>query len=336
MKALVLHEDRLVVEDVGAPRKPDGVDGPFTTVKVACAALNHRDQYIREGRYARIQYPAILGSDVAGYIVTHDGSVQTNELYVVDPTFNWGDEESAQSTSMQILGMPSQGGFAEQIIVPIDHLHPAPSHLLPEEAAAIPLAGVTAWRALMYQGRCTKADVVYITGIGGGVATMAMQFALAAGCTVIVSSRSQQKLDRIAELASTSRLTTVLLDDDGAWVPTIKALKPTLVVDSIAGDLVNHLTDVLVPGGRLVFYGASAGTVSSMNLHRVYWKQLVIKGSTMGTEDDFADMLSFVEKHELRPIIDKTYPLDDAVAAFDRMKDGEQLGKIVLRIGAEG
>lgn len=334
MKALVLTESELSIRELKSPLKPTTVEGPFTTVKVASAALNHRDQYIREGKYAKIQYPAVLGSDVSGYIMSRDGEVQTDELYVVDPTFAWGDNDAAQSTDMNILGMPSQGGFAEQVIVPIDHLHPAPTHLSADEAAAIPLAGVTAWRALMYQGRCTKDDTVYITGVGGGVATMAMQFALAIGCNVIVSSRSRDKLDALEdhEHVKDAKLTTVLIDDDGEWVSMIKKLKPNLIVDSIAGDTVNHLTDILVPGGRLIFYGASAGTVPAMNIHRVYWKQLTIKGSTMGTEDDFADMLSVIERYEIHPIIDKVYPLEEAEAAFDRMKDAQQLGKIVFKI----
>jgi len=254
---------------------------------------------------------------------------------IVDPTFNWGEDDLAQARDMHILGMPTQGGLAEQIIVPVSHLHPAPQHLSDEEAAALPVAGVTAWRALMHQGRCSKTDVVLVTGAGGGVATFVVQFALAAGCKVIITSRSQEKLDRLTahEEVDSERVTSIVMDDEGAWVEAIKQLKPTLIVDSVGGAIINQLVDVLVPGGRLVLYGSSSGQAPSLNLHRIFWKQLTVKGSTMGTEDDFADMLSFIERQMVHPIIDNVYTLDTAVEAFDRMKDAEQVGKIIIRIG---
>ena len=327
MKALVLKEDSIAVENVDGPTQPENLEGPFTTLNVMAAALNHRDQYIREGLYSQVELPAILGSDVCGTLETGDPPSDDDERFVVDPTFNWGDEDGYQNKEMTILGMPTQGGFAEQICVPMESIHPAPKHLTDEEAAALPVAGVTAWRALMYQGRCSKYDTVYVTGAGGGVATMAMLIAKHVGCKVIVSSRSQEKLDKIE-----TDVEKVLIDDKGEWVKTVKALKPNLIVDSIGGDTLNHLTDIVVPGGRIVVYGSSTGKVGGFNLHRIFWKQITLRGSTMGSQDDFADMLSFVEVHKIRPLIDKVYTLDQGEDAFNRLRDAEQLGKVVFKI----
>ena len=327
MKALVLREDAFGLQDIHGPVAPTMVDGPYTTIHVACAALNHRDQYIREGKYAKIQHPAILGSDVAGWVADEHDQVDRTQLVIVDPSLGWSTDENAQAPSMTILGMPSQGGFAERVIVPAANVHAAPAHLSAEEAAALPLAGVTAWRALMRQGQCTPQDVVVVTGIGGGVSTMAMQFARALGCTVVVTSRSQEKLDRMP-----ADVHTIAMDDDGAWINALKAYHPTLAIDSIGGAVINGLMDALQPGGRIACYGASAGAPPNFNLHRLFWKQIHLDGSTMGSPSDFAAMLSFVSAHGIVPTVDSVVPFANIVSAFDRMQGASQLGKIVVRI----
>ncbi len=320
MRALVLRTDTFGVEKVARPGDPPGTSGPYTRVKVLCCALNHRDQYIREGLYARVQLPAIMGSDVCG--------MAGEDRVVIDATFNWGNNETSQGRDFHIMGMPSSGGFAEEVVVPTTNVYQAPSHLTDEQVAALPIAGVTAFRALFVQGACTRADTVVITGIGGGVATMAMLLAQKVGCKVIATSRSQEKLDSVAEYVTAG----VRIDEEGAWVKELKAHRPTLIIDSIGGDLANGLLDAVAPAGRIIFYGASKGVVPGLNLHRVFWKQVSLVGSTMGSPADFANMLAFVEEHKITPIVDRVYSLDDAVDAFDRMKNAEQLGKIVVRI----
>ncbi len=324
MNALVLRENSLAVEDIPSPECPTG----WTRLHVLAAALNHRDQYIREGQYARIQLPAVLGSDVCGLLAHQHISTRV----LVDPSFGWGADPRAQGKDFHILGMPTQGGFAEEVCVPNENIHPAPSHLTDEECAALPLAGVTGYRALMRQGACTVHDVVVVTGIGGGVATMIASFALALGCKVIVTSRSQAKIDRVLEHLTSPNITGLVTDADGAWASTLKKHAPTLVVDSIGGDMVNAYMDALVPGGRIAMYGTSKGTAPSFNLHRLYWKQITLIGSTMGTSQDFADMLEFVSTHKITPIIDRVYTLEEGAAAFDRMKNSEQVGKIIIRV----
>ncbi|MBL0321444.1 MAG: alcohol dehydrogenase catalytic domain-containing protein [Ignavibacteria bacterium] len=181
MNALVLTETGLHYQELPAP--VCGVDQ--VRIKLHAAALNHRDQYIREGKYSKIVLPAVLGFRWCGH---GDRSPSHPELLgkrvVIDPSFGWGDDPQAQGPTYSILGMPTQGTFAEEVVVPAENVHRAPEHLTDEQAAALPLAGVTGYRALMVQGALQSGESVLVTGIGGGVASMIMMFALAAvrGC----------------------------------------------------------------------------------------------------------------------------------------------------------
>lgn len=309
MKALVLREHSFQIEDLSTPT----CDVGYTKLSVLACALNHRDQYICEGKYSNIRYPVVLGSDVCG--VTDDG-----DRVIVDPSFEWGDDARAQSKNFHMLGMPTQGGLAEELCVPTDHLYPAPQHLTDEEAAALPLGGTTAYRALFTRGQLQAGHTVLVTGIGGGVASLAMMFALAAGARVLVSSRSEEKLAMAAEY--------------GAEVLDLQRDKGSvdLIVDSIGGDMLSGYFDVVRPGGTVVLYGASAGVGTNVNLHRLFWKQLNVLGSTMGTQRDFVSMLEFVHRHEIHPIIDSLYAFTNYASAFERIRQYEQFGKIVIRI----
>jgi NADPH:quinone reductase-like Zn-dependent oxidoreductase len=308
MRALVLRQSTFQIEDLPSPICEQG----HTHLRVLACALNHRDQYIREGLYSKIKLPAVLGNDVCG--LTEDG-----DRVVVDATINWGDDPRAQGKDMHLLGMPTQGGLGEEICVPTANIYPAPSHLSDEEAACLPVGGVTAYRALFTRGRLQECETVLITGIGGGVATLALQFARAAGARVLVSSRLEAKLRLAAEYGAEP----VDLQHHKARID--------LIVDSIGGDKLNDYLDLARPGGRVVLYGASAGVANNVNLHRVFWKQLDVLGSTMGTATDFREMLTFVTKHEIRPIIDSLFTLDEYATAFERLRNAVQFGKIVLR-----
>lgn len=308
MKAVVLGSDSFAVHDVPSPV----ADVNQTHLTVLACALNHRDQYIREGKYSRIQLPAILGSDVCG--ITNDGV-----RVVVDASINWGSDARAQGKEYHILGMPSQGGLAEEVCVSTSNVYPAPDHLSNEEAACLPVAGVTAYRALFTRGQLQSGQTVLATGIGGGVATFTMLFASALGARVLASSRSQAKLDRAAEYGAEP----VSMERDKGSVD--------LIIDSIGGDKLVEYLELIKPGGTIVSYGASAGIANNINLARVFWKQANILGSTMGTPRDFASMLEFVNRHQIRPVIDSVYALDQFNTAFERLRNADQFGKIVLR-----
>lgn len=325
MKAVVLTEDGLAVRDVPSPECPSG----HVRVRLLAAAINHRDVYITEGKYAKIVYPAILGSDGCGIVAeAPSDTALVGRRVIIDPSMNWDGDARAQGAGFTVLGMPTQGTLAEEICVPREHVHEAPCHLSDAQAAALPLAGVTAWRAVVHQGKLSPNQTVLITGIGGGVALAAMQFAIASGARVLVSSTSDAKLARAIELGATKGFNVT----QEGWSKAVSAEGPVdLIVDSVAGEYINDYTNIIRPGGRIVIYGASRGVVPSLNIHRIFWKQIHLIGSTMGTADNFGDMLAFVTKNNIVPVVDSEFAFDDAVSAFERMKQAHQFGKIVIR-----
>jgi zinc-binding alcohol dehydrogenase/oxidoreductase len=311
---------------------PQPVCGPGEVlIRIKAAALNHRDEWCRKGLYPNLKDGVILGSDGAGIVVEVGAGVDPSligEEVLINPAKNWGINEKAQSKEFEILGMPSHGTLAEFITVPADRIHPKPNQLSWEEAAALPLAGLTAYRALVVKGQVQAGDQVLVTGIGGGVAQFVAQFALALGAKVFVSSSAPEKISQaIAQGASAGFNYT-----DANW--SAQALQQTggidLVIDGAAGDTLTHLMDVCNPGARLVFYGATRGNPGQLEARKLFWNQLQLIGTTMGSDADFLQMLQLVKKHQLKPILDQVFPLEQAVEAFDRMKEGRQFGKIVL------
>uniref|UniRef100_UPI004048A5E9 zinc-binding dehydrogenase n=1 Tax=Algoriphagus sp. TaxID=1872435 RepID=UPI004048A5E9 len=311
---------------------PQPVCGPgVVLIRIKAAALNHRDEWCRKGLYPNLKDGVILGSDGAGIVVEVGAGVDPSligEEVLINPAKNWGINEKAQSKEFEILGMPSHGTLAEFITVPADRIHPKPNQLSWEEAAALPLAGLTAYRALVVKGQVQAGDQVLVTGIGGGVAQFVAQFALALGAKVFVSSSAPKKISQaIAQGASAGFNYT-----DANW--STQALQQTggidLVIDGAVGDTLTHLMDVCNPGARLVFYGATRGNPGQLEARKLFWNQLQLIGTTMGSDANFLQMLQLVKKHQLKPILDQVFPLEQAVEAFDRMKEGRQFGKIVL------
>lgn len=333
MKALVLHEseeERLRLEEVDLPKLAEGE----ALVRIGAAALNHRDQWIREGKYARLQYPSILGSDGCGVVEDIAGNDELRgQEVIINPNINWGDSEQAQSRQYSILGMPARGTFAEYCIVSPDRLYPKPEHLSVEQAAALPLAGLTAWRAVSVQGGVLPEQNVLVTGIGGGVAQFAFEFAQTIGARVFVTSGSSQKLQRAIEMGAAGDANYTI----DSWHKQLKVISGgfDVIIDGAGGDQMNTLLDLLNPGGRLVCYGVTLGRPASLNVHRIFWNQLQIRGTTMGSDRDFADMLEFVSSHKVLPIIDSVYPFRNIDQAFYRMERGEQFGKIVVTMAEE-
>jgi len=304
-------------------------------VELRCAALNRRDYWITQGLYPGIRLPAVLGSDGAGVVAATGQGVDAAWLgreVVINPGWEWGGNPRAQGASFRILGMPDDGTFATHVVVPAIYLHSRPAHLDWRQAAALPLGGVTAYRALFTQGRLQAGETVLVTGIGGGVATFALQLAVAAGATVAVTSSSQEKLERARQLGAAAGF-DYTADD---WAKTLHEQigHVDLVIDGAAGEGHARLIELAVPGGRIVNYGATAGPPQKLDLFKVFWKQLHLIGSTMGSPDDFAAMLQFVERHQIVPTLDQQFPLADGNAALERMRDAQHFGKIVLVVDA--
>ncbi|MFZ4543663.1 MAG: zinc-binding dehydrogenase [Saprospiraceae bacterium] len=323
MKAMILvaKDQPLMYEDIEMPITEAGE----ILVELKAAALNHRDVWIQKGLYAGIKYPAILGSDGSGK--TLDG-----RHVVLNPSLNWGPNPHVQGKSYTILGLPTDGTFAEYVKVPVENVFDKPSHLNFEEAAAFPLAGLTAFRVLFTKGHAVAGDRVLISGVGGGVALMAMQLAIAAGCEVWVSSGSDEKIEKAKAMGAKGGIN---YKSEG-WAKQLVALSGgfDVIIDSAVGDGFADLINICaLPGGRVVFYGAtSLGNIQGIKPAIVFWKQISIIGSTMGNPQEFAEMLKFVEKHQIKPVVDQVFALQDANAAMKKMDEGKQFGKLVLAI----
>ena len=321
MKALVLNEVKqpLVLQERQSPK----AGKEQVIVKLKAAALNRRDYWITQGLYAGIKCPVILGSDGAG--TTEQGTD-----VIINPGYNWGERQQAQSGDFKILGMPDDGTFAEEIAVSQQQLFDKPEHLSFEQAAALPLAGLTAYRALFVQGRLQSSQTVVITGIGGGVACIALQLAVAAGAAVIVTSSSQAKIDKALAMGATAGF---LYTAKGYASQVNEQFGPVhLIIDGAGGDGYGELIDMACPGETIVNYGATAGKPSKLELRKVFWKQLHLIGSTMGSPEDFAAMLDMVNRHKIQPVIDEVFALSDGNKAFEKMNVSSQFGKLVLRV----
>jgi zinc-binding alcohol dehydrogenase/oxidoreductase len=333
VRAVVLRElgdpGNLRLEDWRTP-----VAGPGeVVVRVRAAALNHRDVWIRRGQYAGIRLPAILGSDAAGDVSAAGddaGTAWVGRDVVIDPSLGWGPDSRAQSSTFHLLGMPTEGTYAEFVTVPVANIYPKPAHLTMEEAAALPLAGVTAYRALVTRAAVQAGETVVITGIGGGVAITALTIAVSLGATVYVTSSSEEKIATAKRHGAVDGVTYHARDWSRALVAMI-GRRPDVIVDGAGGDTLAQALDVVRPGGRIVTYGATRGSVPGLEVRRIFWKQLDIHGSTMGTPEDFTRMLDLYGKG-LRPVIDTVLPLEEAAQAHARLESGEQVGKIVLRV----
>jgi NADPH:quinone reductase-like Zn-dependent oxidoreductase len=329
MHALVLAA---MNEPMSYVERPDLTVGPGEVlVAIKAAALNRRDFWITQGMYPGVKMPVVLGSDGAGIVIEVGEGVESEwrgQDVVINPGLAWGENRSVQSSDFRILGMPDDGTFATQVVVPADVVHKKPEHLSWQQAAALPLGGVTAYRALFTQGQLTGGDRVLVTGVGGGVATITVQMAVAAGATVYVTSSSDEKLKRARELGAAAGFNYTRKE----WSVELKAEAGgvDLIVDSAGGEGYEAVVNLSAPGGRIVSYGATTGLPKKLDLFKIFWKQIRLIGTTMGSPEDFEEMIEFVAMHKIAPTIDRVVALSDGGTAVERMRESPQFGKIVL------
>jgi len=331
MKALVLTSSDGTVEyaDVEDPALRAGT----ALVKLKAAGLNRRDYWITQGLYPGMSAPCIMGSDGAGVVTAVGEGVEESWIgkeVIIYPGRGWGPSPEAQSDDFRILGMPDDGVFAEQIVVPVEQLVAKPEHLTIHEAAALPIAGLTAYRALFSQGKLQPHETILITGIGGGVAVMALKLAAASGARVLVSSSSPEKIERAIALGATAGAN---YKEEG-WASKLNdAHGPIdLAIDGAAGAGFNDLLGLVRPGGRIVSYGGTAGPPEQYDIRRHFWRQIHVIGSTFGSPDDLAGLMSQIERHGIKPEIDSVAPLSEGANVVASMADSPQFGKLVLEI----
>jgi len=330
MKALILTPEEIQIQEIEKPVAQAGE----VVVKVQHASLNRRDQWARVGLYPGMAYNCVLGSDACGTVESVGSGVDVSWIgqeVVINPNQNWGeDPRHPQAKGYTILGMPNNGVFAEYVCVPAHRIQKKSAYLPSKEAAAIPLAALTAYRACFYKGNIQKGDHVLITGIGGGVAQFAAQFAIAAGAKVWVTSGSDEKLATMNAKHSITGGVNYKKED---WQKDL--LKESggfdVIIDSAGGNDFNLLLKTLKQSATLVFYGATLGSVK-LDMPRVFFGQYTIKGTTMGNDEEFVDMLTFVEKHQIHPIIDSVRPFEQIIEAFNDMRDGKIFGKVVIEM----
>jgi zinc-binding alcohol dehydrogenase/oxidoreductase len=316
----------LQISAVGAPIEltntpfPEPVEGEVL-VDIKAAALNHRDVWITKGQYPGLKFPVIPGSDGAG--------ICEGKRVVLNPSLNWGDNPRFQGKDYHILGMPTHGTFAEQVKVPRSQVVDMPDHLDFIQAATLPLAGLTAYRCLVSRCQVQKNERVLISGVGGGVALFACQFALALGAEVFVTSGSDEKIEKAIELGAVGGVNY----RKDHWEKELKSQSGgfDVVIDSAGGEGFEKLLKICRPGARVGIYGGTRGAIPHLNPHLIFWRQLSILGSTMGHAGEFEKMVKLVSESQLIPVVDQVFPFEEAQAAFDRMDKGLQFGKIVFQ-----
>jgi NADPH:quinone reductase-like Zn-dependent oxidoreductase len=311
----------LAFREVPDPQARDGE----VIVELRAAALNRRDTGLRKGATQRFPLPLVLGSDGAG--VRQD----TGEEVVIFPTLRWGDREDAPAPGYEILGGPTDGTYAELIAVPAENVYPKPAGFSWHEAAAFPLAGLTAYRALFSRAGLRAGETVLVLGAGSGVSTFAVSLAHQAGARVLVTSSSAEKIERSRELGAEAGVDYTA----EGWVDEVRGLAGEngvdVVVDSVGTTWPDSLR-CLRPGGRLVVFGATAGATVELEVRPVYFGQFSILGTTMGSARDFAGLIEAIGRGGWSPVVDSVRPLAEAASAHARMEAGEHFGKLVLDV----
>jgi zinc-binding alcohol dehydrogenase/oxidoreductase len=300
---------------------PDPVpDDEHAVVRLRAAALNWHDVLVRRGRYGS-PLPHVPGADGAGV------DIETGAEVVVVPSLHWGEDDAAPGPQWEILGDHRFGTYAELVRVPRDCVVPKPPGLSWEQAAALPVVGLTTYRALFARGRLRAGERLLVLGAGGGVATMAVGLGSAVGARVYVTSSSDDKLARALELGAVGGV----LYDDPAWPEAARDLAGgfDLVLDSV-GTWAESLR-TLVPGGRLVVLGSSRAETAQLDVRSFYFGQYDLLGSTLGSTRDFAALLRLIEDFDVAPpVIDRVFALDRAAEAHVHLESGAGFGKIVL------
>ncbi|MCK5891906.1 MAG: zinc-binding dehydrogenase [Aeromicrobium sp.] len=302
----------LVVGERPEPEVPDG----WTTVTVKAASINHHDVWSLRGVGLKAEsLPMILGCDAAGY--DEEGNEVLVHSVISDPSWR-GDETLDPKRSL--LSERHPGTFADQVAVPRRNVVPKPAGLSFEEAACLPTAWLTAYRMLFTQSDLKQGDTVLVQGAGGGVATALISLARAAGFRVYATSRDEDKRAKALEIGAHE------VFESGARLPT----KVDAVMETVGAATWSHSVRSMRPGGTIVISGATSGDAPPAELTRIFFQQMRVHGSTMGTRDELHRLAQFLDVTGLRPLIDSVIPMEQAADGLAKVIDGSLFGKIVL------
>lgn len=296
-------------------------------VELRAAGLNHRDLFIMSDRTPQ-DTPLIPGSDGAGIVVEVGEDVQhisIGQEVIIHPTLGW--EHTAEVPVVPgIVGGPSDGTLAQYITMPASNVLPKPEHLSWIEAGVLSLSALTAYRALFTRGGLKAGEHLLIPGIGGGVATYALLMAVAAGAKVTITSRSEVKRTEALRLGAYQAW-----DSHSDWNNMMNSHEPVdIILDSIGQVMFPKYEKIIRPGGRIVMYGASSGDDLHLPIRSIFFPQISLIGTSMGSREEFVQMLEWVNKHKIHPVVDSTYPLQNTAQAFERLEKGEQFGNIAI------
>lgn len=333
MKALLLEStdgpESVRVADVETPEPGPGE----VRVAIKAASMNHREMWISRGLYPGMVTPCTMGCDGAGVIERlGDGvdGVAVGDEVVIYPGQDWGPNRQAPQPEFGLLGMPHPGTIAEYVCVPAENIAPKPAGMGWEEAAASILTGLTAWRALMFKGQLQPSDTVLISGVGGGVATFGLAYAVALGCKVFVTGESEEVIDRARDMGATDGL----LYTDPDWRKKVGPMTGGIdvVLDGAPGPSYANYIRAINPGARIVIYGSTAGDKFEITATGVFLKSASIVGSQVGDPQDFREMLAFIARHDIRPVIEKTFPLEEADKALLYLEKEHKFGKVAISV----
>jgi NADPH:quinone reductase-like Zn-dependent oxidoreductase len=343
LRAVRIHEfggvEKLRYEEVEEPKVSSPTEA---VVQLKAAALNRIDLLNRAGLTGiEVALPHILGADGAGIVVDVGGqvsNVKKGDAVCLFPPSGCGQcefcltDRDFMCLRLRVLGERSNGTYAEYVKLPARSCFPIPSGFSFEEAAAFPLVFITVWRMLITNAQLRPGEQVLILGIGGGVATAALQVAKQMGAHVIVTSGSDEKLE-LAKNWGADHGINYRRSDFAKEARALTAKRGVdVVVDCVAGESWAKSLASLAKGGRLVTCGATAGADAQTDIRRIFWNHLKIFGSTLGSREEFCQLLSFLRASQIRPIIDQVFPLEETASAHRRLEEGKQFGKIVLQI----
>ncbi len=303
------------------------VQANMVKIKLKAGGMNRRDLLVTKN-HKPDEPPLIMGSEGAG-LVEEVGEGVTNfapgDEVMISSSIGWKENSDAPPSTFKILCNPDHGTFAEYIVVPETILEKKPAYLSWEEAAVLPLAGLTAYRAMFTRGKVKSTDTILLPGIGSGVLTYILKFAKAIGARVIVTSRHEEKLQKAVELGA-----DVAIPTNSDWKEELKNETVDIVFESVGRATLNKSIGAVRKGGTIVTFGATTEDEVTIDIRNFFYGQYNLLGSTLGSHEEFVEMVAFAEKHQIKPVLDRTFKMEEYKEAFEYLRDSQNFGKLAF------